>query len=71
MPSDEALRLAAELWARSRQEGRSTADSKALDMDVLIAAQALSSQDKVIIATMIPKHLSQFIAAKHWSEIRA
>ena len=69
--SDEALRLAAELWARSRQEGRPTAEAKALDIDVLIAAQALSLKDDVIIATTNPKHLSQFIAAKHWNEIPA
>jgi hypothetical protein len=69
--SDGALRLAAGLWAHSRQEGRPTADSKALDIDVLIAAQALSLQDEVIIAPTNPKHLSQFITAKHWSEILA
>ncbi len=69
--SDEALRLAAELWARSRQEGRPTAEAKALDIDVLIAAQALSLKDDVIIVTTNPKHLSQFIAAKHWNEIPA
>jgi predicted nucleic acid-binding protein len=48
--TDEALKLAAELWARSRQDGRPTADSKALDIDVLIAAQALSFHEEVIIA---------------------
>jgi predicted nucleic acid-binding protein len=71
--SDEALRLAAELWAQSRQKGRPTAESKALDIDVLIAAQALSfgavSSFDVVIATTNAKHLSQFIATRHWSEI--
>jgi predicted nucleic acid-binding protein len=70
--SDEALRLAAELWAQSRQAGRPTAESKALDIDVLIAAQALSfgaAPHEVIICTTNPKHLAQFITAKHWDEI--
>jgi predicted nucleic acid-binding protein len=69
--SDDALRLAADLWARSRQEGRPTADPKALDIDVLIAAQALSFGEPAAIVTTNAKHLSQFIAAKHWSEIPA
>jgi predicted nucleic acid-binding protein len=69
--SDEALRLGAELWARSRQEGRPTADPKALDIDVLIAAQALSFSNEVTVATTNAKHLSQFISAKHWSEVSA
>jgi predicted nucleic acid-binding protein len=70
--SDDALRLAAELWAQSRQAGRPTAESKALDIDVLIAAQALSSgaaPSEVVIATTNPRHLAQFINAKHWEEI--
>jgi predicted nucleic acid-binding protein len=70
--SDDALRLAAELWAQSRQAGRPTAESKALDIDVLIAAQALSfgaTPAEVVIATTNPRHLAQFINAKHWEEI--
>jgi hypothetical protein len=68
---DEALRLAAELWARSRQQGRPTAETGALDIDVLIAAQALTlaRSAEVIVATTNPKHLAQFIPAKHWNEI--
>ncbi len=69
--SDEALRLAADLWARSRQEGQTTADPKALDIDVILAAQALSfvAASEVTVATTNPKHLAQFIRAKHWNEI--
>jgi predicted nucleic acid-binding protein len=70
--SDVALRLAAELWAKCRREGRPTADAKALVIDVIIAAQIVSSNadmSQVVIATANPKHLSQFIIAKHWREI--
>jgi predicted nucleic acid-binding protein len=70
--SDEALRLAAELWAHARQGGRPTADALALDVDVIIAAQALTfgpAPADVVIATTNAKHLAQFISAKHWSEI--
>jgi predicted nucleic acid-binding protein len=71
-PSDVALRLAAELWAKCRREGQPTADAKALDIDVIIAAQILSSEadiSEVVNATSNPKHLSKFITARHWKEI--
>ena len=70
--SDEALRLASELWAQARQAGRPTAEPNALDIDVLLAAQALSCgapAAEVTVVTTNPRHLSQFIAAKHWSAI--
>jgi predicted nucleic acid-binding protein len=70
--SDEALRLAAELWAKARQQGRPTAEARALDIDVLLAAQALSfatTRSEVIIATTNARHLSQYAQAKHWNEI--
>jgi predicted nucleic acid-binding protein len=70
--TDEALRLAAELWATARQQGRPTADAKALDIDVVLAAQALSfgpAPSDVVVATSNPKHLSQFITAQNWTEI--
>ena len=72
--TDEALRLSAELWAKARQEGRPTADSKELDIDVILAAQALSfgaPATDIVVATTNAKHLSQFVAAKHWNEILA
>lgn len=71
--SDEALRLAAELWAKSRQIGRLTAHPQSMDIDVIIAAQALcagkESSSDFVVATTNPKHLSQFVASKHWNEI--
>lgn len=70
--SDEALRLAAELWAKARQQGRPSADHKDLDVDVTLAAQALSfgpAPADVIVATTNTKHLSQFVTAKDWQEI--
>jgi predicted nucleic acid-binding protein len=70
--SDEALRLAADLWAKSRQLGRLTAAPQSLDIDVIIAAQAISAakvSSEFVVATTNPKHLSQFVAAKHWNEI--
>ena len=70
--SDEALQLAGELWAKARQQGRPTADAKDLDIDVILAAQALSfgpAPSDVVVATSNAKHLSQFITAQNWSEI--
>ncbi len=67
--TDDALRLAAELWAQSRRAGRPTADATALDIDVLLAAQALRLGRSAIVATTNPKHLAQFVPAQLWTEI--
>lgn len=71
--SDEALRLAAQLWANARQQGRPTADYKDLDIDVILAAQTLSfgpAPSDAVVATSNPKHLSQFITAQNWDHIQ-
>ena len=63
-------------WRRNlgnaRQQGRPTADAKDLDIDVILAAQALSfgpAPSDVVVTTSNPKHLSQFITAQNWNEI--
>ncbi|WP_446404421.1 nucleic acid-binding protein [Coleofasciculus sp. C1-SOL-03] len=66
--------LAAQLWAKARKEGRATADPKALDGDVILAAQArflmANEGNEVIIATTNVRHLSQFVDAREWRLIR-
>jgi predicted nucleic acid-binding protein len=58
---------AAELWAQARNQGTPTADAKALDCDVILAAQALSENG--IVATENVGHLSLFVEAKNWRDI--
>ncbi|MEL6161219.1 MAG: nucleic acid-binding protein [Cyanobacteria bacterium J06623_5] len=68
----ETMLLAAALWADIRKRGRPTADSKALDGDVILAAQArLLKKDftEVIVATTNLKHLSLLTKADHWQSI--
>ena len=74
LPLDSAtLDKAAEFWAEARKRGKPTAAQKALDIDVILAAQAwrVNEEDgaRAIIATMNAKHLSQFVAAEHWKDI--
>ncbi len=59
---------AAELWAQARRSGTPTADPKALDCAVILAAQALAVQG--IVATENVGHLSRFVEARHWREIK-
>lgn len=67
-----AMLLAAELWAQSRKIGRPTGDPLKLDIDVILAAQAITMavpQSEVIVATDNVGHLSRFISSDHWSNI--
>lgn len=63
--------IAARLWAAARNRGRPTADLKSLDIDVLVAAIAVSleSEGEVVVATSNVRHLAQFVDARLWSEI--
>jgi predicted nucleic acid-binding protein len=62
---------AAELWATARKRGKPTADPKALDGDVILAAQAMSIETtaQTVIATTNVRHLSLFVDAREWSDI--
>lgn len=65
-----AMRQAAKYWANARQQGQQTADDKALDVDMILAAQAATlNRTNVIIATTNVKHLSLFTQAMLWSDI--
>jgi len=66
------MRQAARFWAEARRQGRPTADEKALDGDVILAAQALlttTDDETVIVATDNVGHLARFVPASRWWEI--
>jgi predicted nucleic acid-binding protein len=71
-----ALDRAAELWAAVRKAGRPTGPDKALDVDAILAAQALTMTmagdgDEVMIATSNVQHLVRFpgVDAREWETI--
>jgi predicted nucleic acid-binding protein len=69
----EVMLKAAEFWAKARRRARPTADPKALDGDVILAAQAALVADEgheVILATTNVEHLSQFVDAREWGLIQ-
>jgi predicted nucleic acid-binding protein len=67
LDTDTMLR-AAELWADAQSRGLPTAPDHSLDGDVILASQALEAKGTVV--TNNSKHLSRFVAAKTWQEIR-
>ena len=67
----QAMRLAAQLWADARQQGQPTANDDTIDIDVILAAQALCLGVDFVIATTNVKHLQQFAASELWTTIDA
>ena len=68
----QTMLKAAQLWADVRKRGLPTADNKALDGDVILAAQASMLENggyEVIIATTNVRHLARFTTAKEWRDI--
>ncbi len=76
LPIDTATMLkAAEFWSQARQMGNPTASDKALDGDMILAAQAFAflmqnGNNQVIVATTNVKHLSLFVDAREWKSIK-
>lgn len=70
-----AIREAASLWARARENGEATAPDLALDADVILAAQArelgAERQARVVVCTTNVAHLSRFVEAARWDEFDA
>jgi predicted nucleic acid-binding protein len=65
-----AMRVAARLWAQARQLGKPTADDRALDGDMILAAQFLTANlGNAVIATTNVGHLSLFVEAALWTEL--
>jgi predicted nucleic acid-binding protein len=68
--STNAMRKAAELWSLARQQGKPSAADHALDVDVILAAQALTfGSPPVVVATTNVGHLSRFVPAELWQNI--
>jgi predicted nucleic acid-binding protein len=67
------MRQAAEFWAIARNRGMATADDKALDGDMILAAQAIQIEQtwdqEAVIATTSVRHLARFATAREWREI--
>jgi predicted nucleic acid-binding protein len=64
------MRQAALLWAEARQQGRPAADTKALDADMILSAQAVvQCTGNVVIATTNVKHFPPTVQADTWQNI--
>lgn len=70
--STKSMRLAAELWADARRQGRPTAADAALDGDAILAAQARTLGEElglpVTVVTTNVAHLSLFVKASGWRD---
>ncbi|MBV8884793.1 MAG: hypothetical protein JO235_12475 [Chroococcidiopsidaceae cyanobacterium CP_BM_RX_35] len=71
--STEIMLKGAQLWAWARQTGQKTAHDERIDIDVILASQAitLASQygDYVVVATIDTDDINRYTPAKKWQEI--
>ena len=75
LPLTTAIMLqAAEFWAQARRRGQPASDDRALDGDMILAAQATFvgvEADEVIVATTNVQHFSLFVDARLWQDVTA
>lgn len=67
-----AMHRAATLWAEARQRGQPTAHDDTIDVDMILAAQALTlglPDIDIVVATTNVGHLSRFVPADLWQNI--
>ncbi|WP_375501937.1 hypothetical protein [uncultured Nostoc sp.] len=65
------MRQAALFWAQARQQGQPTASDKTIDGDIILVAQAITlNVTDVAIATTNVGHLSRFVSADLWQNIK-
>lgn len=70
--STPAMRRAARLWGEARRSGRKTASDQALDIDMILCAQAQLldvPEHALVVATTNVKHLVPFVEAAVWRDI--
>lgn len=67
------MRQAASLWADARRQGQPTAPDHRLDGDVILAATAqelIQSGLEVTLATDNVRHISRYVPAAPWTDIK-
>lgn len=65
-----AMRQAAVFWAEARRQGQPTAEDRALDGDVILAAQAVTlGEPDAVVATTNVGHLARFVTAELWQNV--
>lgn len=69
----QTMLMAADFWARARQQGKPATNDAALDGDMILAAQAVTLVKpdgwQVIVATTNVRHLELFVDARKWNDI--
>lgn len=65
-----AMRQAARLWARARQQGQPTAGDKTIDGDMILVGQAVALEiSDLVIATTNVGHLARYARADLWQNV--
>jgi predicted nucleic acid-binding protein len=68
--STAAMHRAVDLWAQARRQGQPTAGDKTIDSDMILVAQALTTNlPNLVIASTNVGHIIRFIACELWESI--